>query len=337
MILLISIVALALATVACWAATWLTLQALRWAKVFDLPNERSSHIIPTARGGGLALVSVLIASCIIISASTDLKVISMEILFGGLILAIVSFADDLKSLPIFIRLIAQIGAVILGVSSMPTEHQVFQGLLPPFWDAFGTGLIWLWFINLYNFMDGIDGIATVETLSISLGLTLLGLSVNSLSNLAITGAVIAGSSIGFLFWNWHPAKIFMGDVGSISIGFFVGFLLLWLAGQGHWVAAVILPLYFLLDSGLTLCRRLLRRDIIWHPHRTHFYQTGVTNGLGHDKVCFALLLLNIVLVGTALYATLTATSSFPLIIATSTSMLLIWYLGTYRDKSKNVR
>ena len=137
---------------------------------------------------------------------------------------------------------------------------VFQGWLPSGLDAIATALIWVWFINLFNFMDGIDGIAGSEAAAIGLGLVLVAsIGVASDLGIAVPAAAIAAAALGFLVWNWTPARIFLGDVGSVPLGYVLGYLLRELALRGWWKAALILPLYFLADATLTLLRRLAAR------------------------------------------------------------------------------
>jgi UDP-N-acetylmuramyl pentapeptide phosphotransferase/UDP-N-acetylglucosamine-1-phosphate transferase len=141
-------------------------------------------------------------------------------------------------------------------------------------------------------MDGIDGITAVETISLALGFALLGQFIPQ-------SALLIAVSLGFLLWNWHPAKIFLGDSGSIPLGFLLGWLLLLLAGRGHWAAALILPAYYLADSTLTLLRRAVRGEKIWLAHRQHAYQRAVQAGARHDQVTLTILAANLLLIGAA--------------------------------------
>jgi UDP-N-acetylmuramyl pentapeptide phosphotransferase/UDP-N-acetylglucosamine-1-phosphate transferase len=228
---------------------------------------------------------------------------------ASLLLAAVSWLDDLRPQPAALRLAVQAVAVALGLYSLgafdPTSgFLVFQGLLPPAADTLATALLWLWFINLFNFMDGIDGLAAVETISIGGGLTLLGLLVSAPADLLFWPASLAAAALGFLYWNWAPSRIFLGDVGSIPLGYLLGLLLLTTAAAGFWAVALILPLYYLTDATWTLLRRALRGEKIWRAHREHFYQRAVEGGLGHGEVSARIAALNIVLVLLAALAVL---------------------------------
>ncbi|MFN3077074.1 MAG: MraY family glycosyltransferase, partial [Alphaproteobacteria bacterium] len=212
-------------------------------------------------------------------------------------LALVSFADDLWGLPPLPRLAAQVAAVFAGLWCLPPESLVFQGLLPLAADRIGAAFLWLWFVNLFNFMDGIDGITGVETLCLSAGLALAGPAVG-----VREGLVLAGAALGFLRWNWHPASIFLGDVGSVPLGYLLGWLLLQAAAGGWWVVALILPSYYLADATLTLARRLWRGENVLQPHRQHFYQRAVQNGRSHARVATMILGANVLLVSLAVLA-----------------------------------
>jgi UDP-N-acetylmuramyl pentapeptide phosphotransferase/UDP-N-acetylglucosamine-1-phosphate transferase len=179
---------------------------------------------------------------------------------------------------------------------------VFQELLPDWLDTVAAAVLWLWFLNLFNFMDGIDGITGVETVAIGGGLAAFALFAGEGPSTAWFGATLAAAAAGFLVWNWHPARIFLGDVGSVPVGYLLGFLLLSLAAQGHWAPALILPGYYLADATITLVRRTLRGERIWQAHAQHFYQRAVQDGLSHAQVSLAILAADLVLIGLAMTA-----------------------------------
>ena len=221
---------------------------------------------------------------------------------GALVLAAVSFVDDLRGLAQWVRFLVQAIAVIVAVQLL--AGAVFQGLLWSWLDTAIAAVVWLWFINLFNFMDGIDGIAGVEAIGIGVGLYAIGAAFMPIAADFGQGLAIAAAMAGFLVWNWHPARIFLGDVGSIPLGFLLGWLLLDLAASGLWQAALILPLYYLADATLTLLRRLLRGAVVWQAHREHCYQVAVQRGRRHSTVAGAVALVNAVLVVLAFVAAL---------------------------------
>jgi UDP-N-acetylmuramyl pentapeptide phosphotransferase/UDP-N-acetylglucosamine-1-phosphate transferase len=179
---------------------------------------------------------------------------------------------------------------------------VFQGLLPPTLDLVATALLWLWFINLFNFMDGIDGIAGVETAAIGAGIFIAAKIGKLDGHWLMLGLSAAAAAVGFLRWNWHPAKIFLGDVGSVPLGFLLGWLLLSFAAAGHPIPALILPLYFLADATITLLRRLLRGEKVWLAHREHFYQLAIRSGLRHDQVSGLVAMCSLFLIALVMVA-----------------------------------
>src|SRR5207244_2759978 len=161
--------------------------------------------------------------------------------------------DVLGGLSPAVRLVARFAAVAIGMGAFGLIGPVFQGWLPLWLDRLAAALLLVWFINLFNFMDGIDGLAGSEAAAIGLGLLLFAAAgVGHDPGLMALGAAIAAAAIGFLVWNWAPARIFLGDVGSVPLGYLLGFLLLDQAARGHWKVALILPLYFLADATITL-------------------------------------------------------------------------------------
>jgi UDP-N-acetylmuramyl pentapeptide phosphotransferase/UDP-N-acetylglucosamine-1-phosphate transferase len=263
-------------------------------RVLDQPNERSSHTVPTPRGGGIAVIGAVLAVWIGVTVSGSLPPMLLLVAAAAFGLAAVSWLDDLRGLSPVGRLVAQLAAVAFGMQVLPS-HTVFQGWLPPILDDAAVALLWLWFVNLFNFMDGIDGIAASEAAAIGLGLALIV----PISATVWLAAAIAAASVGFLVWNWAPARIFLGDVGSVPLGFVLGFLLLDAAARGAWLPALILPAYFLADSTLTLLRRLGRGERVWEAHREHFYQRAVQAGLGHATVVRRVILADLLLIGCA--------------------------------------
>ncbi|MDA0652432.1 MAG: glycosyltransferase family 4 protein [Proteobacteria bacterium] len=305
---------IAMAAAACIVtvlATGALVRLLGARAILDHPNERSSHDRAVPRGGGIAVMAVIVAAwCLLawpgamaIADSSNLIVIALL----AIALAGYSFLDDLRGLPALQRLLLQSVAVALGCLALP-DSPVFQGLLPPVADRLAAGFVWLWFINLFNFMDGIDGIAGVEAFAIGVGIYAIGALFMPIAASHGQGLAIAAAMAGFLIWNWHPARIFLGDVGSIPLGFLLGWLLLDLAVHGLWHAALILPLYYLADASLTLTRRLLRGAAIWQAHREHCYQVAVQRGRSHSAVVRAIALTNLLLVGLAFGAAATSVS-----------------------------
>jgi UDP-N-acetylmuramyl pentapeptide phosphotransferase/UDP-N-acetylglucosamine-1-phosphate transferase len=259
-------------------------------EILDLPNERSSHRVPTPRGGGIAVIGSLLLAWIVLAGIGSVPAGVFGIALGAILLAAVSWIDDLRSLSPLARLLAQAAAGAIGLAVLPEKPGLFS--------LTAIGLIWLWWINLFNFMDGIDGLAGSEAAAIGTGLLLFAtFGTGSDPALRELAAAVTGAAVGFLVWNWSPARIFLGDVGSVPLGYVLGFLLLDLAVRGYWKIALILPLYFLADATITLARRLLRGERVWKAHREHFYQQALRGGLGHAAVVRRVIAADLLLIG----------------------------------------
>lgn len=258
--------------------------------ILDRPNERSSHRVATPRGGGIAVIGSVLLAWMVIARTELVPSGVFGITLAAVLLAAVSWLDDLRSLSPVVRLLVQVVAVAIGVFVLPGPQDPFS--------LAAIGLVWIWWINLFNFMDGIDGLAGSEAGAIGAGLLLFA-SVGTGADpaLRILATAVTGAAIGFLVWNWSPARIFLGDVGSVPLGYILGFLLLALALHGYWKIALILPLYFLADATITLARRLLRGERVWRAHREHFYQQAVRRGLGHAAVVKRVIAADLVLIG----------------------------------------
>jgi UDP-N-acetylmuramyl pentapeptide phosphotransferase/UDP-N-acetylglucosamine-1-phosphate transferase len=287
--------------IAAIAGTRLVLAWLREKQILDHPNERSSHSRPTPRGGGLAITPVILLAWLALSGATTAAADSGRVgmaVAGAIVLLILSWLDDKGGLPARLRLGIHVVTVMAGLAIWPSDQLFCQGWLPLWADRLVALAAWVWFVNLFNFMDGIDGISGVETASIGCGLAGLALLNGDIFGASLS-LVMIGVALGFLVWNWHPAKIFLGDCGSVPIGYLLGWLLLSAAGRGHWAAALILPAYYLADATLTLGRRALRGEPLLTAHRQHFYQQAILGGASHAHVAGLILAANMVLVALA--------------------------------------
>ena len=317
--------------VAVAALTGLVRAALRRYGVMDRPNERSSHAGAVPRGGGIAVVGVLLATWLALwlwETCQECGALFWIALAGALGLAAVSWLDDVRGgFSVVARLMVQIAAVGAGIASLPGDGLIFQGTIPALADHALAAAAWLWFVNLFNFMDGIDGISGAEGASLGLGVFLLALLGVAPAGLGPLGLALTGVSLGFLLWNWNPARIFLGDVGSVPLGYLAGWLLLALAAAGAWQTALLLPAYYLADATFTLLRRLLRGRRIWQAHREHFYQRVVAAGWSHGRTAALIAGHNLLLVGLAVasqqgtIAAGAALAAGALLVA-----VLLWYL-----------
>ena len=284
-------------------STALTHFFIRWVgarKIVAMENHRTMHTGAIATGGGLPLLAAALLSALALWPYAVAHSILVPCLAA---LVVVSWADDVKALNPALRLAVHIGATIAAIAALPRDALVFQGVLPFLADRLLAGLALVWFLNLYNFMDGIDGIAAAETVAIAAGYLAVthaaGGADEALYGLALAAA---GASLGFLVWNWAPARIFMGDVGSVPLGFLMGTMMLDLAVRCSLAAALILPLYFAADATITLLARVMRAERPWEPHRSHFYQRAAVALGSHAAVVTRVSMCNAVLILAAVLA-----------------------------------
>ncbi len=255
--------------------------------ILDHPNERSLHDRPVPRGGGLAILialGVCGAAAAFFYPARGLAGMGLAVL----IVAVVSFIDDRHSVTPAGRLVAHVAASAAIVYSGYFLHGLeIPGMSwnwPPIAGAMLSAVFIVWMINLYNFMDGMDGFAGGMAVFGFGTFAVMGWTAGHDAFLAVS-LIIAAASAGFLFFNFPPARIFMGDVGSSTLGLLAATLSLWGARDGvfpFWIALLVFS-PFIVDATVTLFRRLLRGDKIWQAHKTHFYQRLVQAGWGHRK------------------------------------------------------
>lgn len=264
--------------------------------MLDQPTDRSNHAAPVPTGVGLGFM--IIAAGFLMVANSPLNII-----LPALMLSIVSFLDDRGSLPIIKRLGFQAIAVIIAVTSI--KGSVFHGMIPYWLEVPILIGAWLWFINLYNFMDGIDEITVNESVGLCVGLVTLAIFVDAVPrSISIDATIILAAVLAFYPFNKHPAKAFMGDAGSVPLGFLFAYLLFNLAAAGFWQAALILPAYYISDSSITLIKRALAKKRIWEAHSEHYYQHSVRSGRSHSEVVRDITILNAALIVLALISAL---------------------------------
>ncbi len=246
------------------------------------PNARSSHKAPTPQGGGVAVIIAAVGSLAIFSGvfADAREALGGTLPLGAavILLTIVGGADDIFALGAPPRLALQAIAVLAVVATMPAELRAVE--LAPLWaERTAEFFAGLWFVNLVNFMDGIDWMTTVETVPITASIFWFSLVEAVPQPAALIALALLGAMLGFAPSNRPVAKLFLGDVGSLPIGLVLFWLLLLLATSGHLVAAVLLPLYSVADATITLLRRLARGERITEAHRSHFYQIAVARGV----------------------------------------------------------
>lgn len=272
--------------------------------LLDVPNERSSHERPTPRGGGLAIAVAFLGAAAVAGALALVPgSLAWGLAAGGAVVALTGWIDDHRNLSARVRFPVQVAAAAGAVAAVGGLPSLSWGggavSLGP--GGFVLGVVGVvWSLNLFNFMDGIDGIAAGEALSLGLwgGFLLVAAGDPALAVLAFAAAAAAA---GFLPWNWAPARIFMGDVGSSLLGFAVAVLALASENRGAvpLLAWAILYALFIVDATATLVRRALRRERVHEAHRLHAYQRLVRAGWPHGRVSAAVLALNAVLAALA--------------------------------------
>lgn len=260
--------------------------------ILDIPNDRSSHTIPTPRGGGLAIVISWYGG---ISVLFVMKLVGSDLylaLMSGFMLAGISLVDDLIHIRPSVRLIIQFITVVSALffldgfktSGIQTGSKIVFLLYP----VIIIGV--MWFINLFNFLDGIDGYASLEAIELALAMYLF-----TGNNITL---ILAASAAGFILWNWPKAKIFMGDVGSTQLGFIIAILGIYFHNNSRFsiIWWIILTSPFWFDATFTLFRRWRNKEELSIAHRKHIYQRLVRSGFSHQKVDLLLSLINLIII-----------------------------------------
>ncbi|MGL4637624.1 MAG: MraY family glycosyltransferase [Beijerinckiaceae bacterium] len=269
-------------------------QPLFRAYAMARPNARSSHKTPVPQGGGAPVVAATLICAMLFSVG-PMPDHLLALVVSACLLAIVGAVDDVKGLPVVPRLGAQFAAVALFIMLAPLSWRLFPEWMPLLVERTLLVVAGVWFVNLTNFMDGIDGITIAAFLPMSAAVFLFSQQSYASAGGATVAMCFAGALIGFIVFNWHPARLFLGDVGSLPIGLIGGALVFDVAAHGGMAAAIILPLYHFTDATFTLLRRLLRREPVWEAHRQHAYQNAVDAGHSHNTVSGVVLALNTVL------------------------------------------
>ncbi|MDE2378228.1 glycosyl transferase [Bradyrhizobium sp.] len=287
-----SLLAVALAALLSAFITWISRPLLqRYA--LARPNARSSHRIPTPQGAGIAVIAATLLVAWALAVGTG-AAIPAALAAATIAIALVGFADDVMTLSALLRLALQAGAVGIVVLTAPDDLRIMPALPLPL----ERGLIVLagvWFVNLVNFMDGLDLMTVSEVVPVTAALLLLGWLGELPWPAALLAAALCGAMIGFAPFNRPVARVFLGDVGSLPIGLLLGWCLLTLAWHQHVAAALLLPAYYLADTTITLFRRIARREPFWAAHRTHFYQRATDNGFTVPRVIAEVFALNLLL------------------------------------------
>ncbi len=271
-----------------WLANYLVTKGL-----IDIPNARSSHTVPTPRGGGVAIVGGLVIGCIsFYFLPFTFSFPGIWFFVGFIIVTLTSLVDDKMNLPAGLRFLLQALAAILvlyetgGMKMFPLPEPMTFDMG---WLSYPVTLFWIIaVVNIYNFLDGIDGYAAAQAVIAGIAIAVIDHSGPGF----IIGSLIASASLGFLIVNWHPAKIFMGDIGSVALGFVFATLPLYFEGMnaGLGVFSVIIVLWFFLSDGaFTIIRRFIAGKKVWEAHRSHLYQRFSQSGYRHSTVVLTVM------------------------------------------------
>lgn len=259
-----------------------------------IPNDRSSHTTPIPHGGGIAIAITWFVGLFYLHITSQIDTILYHAFLIGIVISLVSYFDDLFDLPAKTRLFIQVLVAVMGLYTLGGLNSLNFGLFileNQFITNVFALLLIIWFINLYNFLDGIDGYAGSEAIFLAVA-----------GFIIFDGAyfiVLIAAVLGFLVWNWHRAKIFMGDVGSTLLGYNIAIYTIYYTNQESsnlWIWIILFGLFWF-DATLTLFRRYRNGEKLSQAHKKHTYQRLVQSGLSHDRVVMYSVLVNIILFG----------------------------------------
>ena len=299
------------------------------------PTARSSHTKPTPQGGGIAVI-----------AAMTLVTAGALLLFPGLFddprpltgalaavlgLALVGVTDDVRPLAALPRLVLQAAAVTVVLATLPAEMRILP--LLPWWLERALLLIGgVWFVNLTNFMDGIDWMTVAEVVPVTAALALFGALGALPPGATAVSFALCGAVLGFAPFNRPVAHLFLGDVGSLPIGLALAWLLILLAGHGHLSVALLLPLYYAADTTITLLRRLIKGEPIMQAHRSHYFQRAADRGMSVWRIVTLVFAVNVVLCVLAAIALLTASGALHFVLLAIGGALVAALLINFNGK-----
>jgi len=271
--------ALGVAFIAALVAVFVARRIAERAQLLDVPNERSSHKTAVPRVGGIGLLAGVAVGLLM---TPEVLRDWWPALAGALALSVVGLVDDVRGLPARGRFLLQFLVCVGFVSVQPLPHSIsiVNIELQLGWLSYPLyALFLMWMLNLFNFMDGIDGLAGSQ-----LAASAVFFWLTATGSLSLLGVLLLGAALGFLVWNWPRAKVFMGDVGSTSLGFLLGAMALHAAPQVPLVASMLVLLPFVFDATFTLLRRAKEKRRVWEAHRSHIYQLPQSWGTSNTRV-----------------------------------------------------
>lgn len=306
--------------------------------IIDYPTERSNHKIPTPKGAGLIIVPLVVISTLIFFYFFEQILYEWIIIFFlCFFLGMISFIDDIKNLSTKVRLLLQFFIVSLSLLTYfePLTNNLF--LVSISYDKYPPLIIcllfllflisWMWIINLYNFMDGIDGLTALQVCTVALCTNFLSIFGYINQEYQVFSLILFSVYLAFYKFNKSPAKVFLGDVGSIPSGYLVGFIMIsCLLTNRVFLPIVIVNMYYILDSSITLLIRFLKRDNILQAHSNHFYQKMIRKGYKHSFVIKWVFILNSILLLLSLLSMKFPITSFIFSILFTTALLYLFYV-----------
>lgn len=277
-----------------WLATRTLIGFLVERSMVDVPNERTLHTGRVPRGGGLVIVVALLSGLLGVALWTEHYALYGSVAALMSAWGLLGWYDDRIDLSPKLRFVLQFviaGLTVLLVGWISQVGWLYLGWFGAIMTAVGI----VWMANLYNFMDGMDGLAASQSIIASITLGFWFYMANNLA-LALVCGIVAASSYGFLLWNWRPAKVFMGDVGSITLGaFFATMVVIAVNRHAYPVLSLVLIFgVFVSDASLTIARRLVQGEKIWLPHRTHYYQRLANQGVSHSKIVLGAIIMMLI-------------------------------------------
>jgi UDP-N-acetylmuramyl pentapeptide phosphotransferase/UDP-N-acetylglucosamine-1-phosphate transferase len=283
----------------CFIGTWIVIKVATLNNIIDIPNSRSSHKNPTPSGGGLAIAIIWYLVLLILYFLEEIPDSLFLALLWGIPITIIGFFDDIVKISPKLRLIVQIICAFFAVYFLGFSISVDLGffiLKSKFLLGIVAIIAIIWFINLFNFLDGIDGYISVEILFICLAVFLV-------FDVRLP-LIFAAATSGFLIWNWQPAKIFMGDVGSTLIGFTIAVFAIYYQNpsQSSIIVWLMLTSLFWFDATYTIFRRLRNHEVLSDAHKKHAYQRIVQYGFSHKKTVISSLIVNLPILGLSWFA-----------------------------------
>lgn len=320
-----------LTTLVCWLATAKLVEFLKRNNIVDTPNERTLHQGSVPRGGGLVIVAALVIYLTINIFTHQYNQQTIGLLLTVFAWAALGWYDDRVDAHAGIRLVCQLLLAVLAVlvfGYIDTVQWSNKIIIPLSGFGFILTILWIvWLANLYNFMDGMDGLAGSQTIVAALTLAFWFYQQGDIT-ISISCLVLASASYAFLLWNWSPAKIFMGDVGSVAIGAF--FAVLTVIGAHKYdipiVSFMILLGVFIFDATVTLVMRLLKGEKVWQAHHQHYYQRLSHQGVAHNKIVVGLIVLMILC---SLIATLTIRDHDIVWSGALGAILTLWFASRF--------